>query len=422
VRNAVADRSRRIPPKDVDVELPPSTGGDGGGVFDEVWTVGGRLCVRESEIDSNVHDRPLSAIEVRVSARDRDSGPWRDGGTASTGADGSFLVRDGNHGKSRFLRVRARLVGPDLEVSDLASSDRLDTPWRTIWESTGPLEGSAVSIGTRVFAPGGAGDLGNPSFRRQALVWYVLRTAIDRLEAEDPWFAMNRKICMHQGNGDTDWQPHTVLHRFMHLWRRDHSHGTVDLQTLGTQENPNVAFAEGCAAWASDALRHELWGTRMRRPLNRRYVASELGLATPERVEKSRLAVESALRMLNVDDNRGWWSHLFGTAEAYPGSRPKGHPDGWTEVGIAGLGERDVPAGAHSLSFWDVLRTFRACPVNGWDTDLEVGNADHGIVRFIDRVADIHHLGENVRTMLKRCIDPLATDEPRDALPLRRSA
>ena len=56
------------------------------------------------------------------------------------------------------------------------------------------LDGPSVSVGTRVFAAGNALDLGNETFRRQALIWYVLRTAIDRLQQEDSWFEMNRKI------------------------------------------------------------------------------------------------------------------------------------------------------------------------------------------------------------------------------------
>jgi len=85
----------------------------------------------------------------------------------------------------------------------------------------------------------------------------------------------------------------------------------------------------------------------------------------------------------------------------------------WTISGRPCVREKEI---------WDVLRTFRASPAAGWDTDLQVGNVDYGIVRFIDRAVDIHHLGDTVRTMLKRCIDPLATDEPRDALSVRQSA
>ena len=141
-------------------------------------------------------------------------------------------------------------------------------------------------MGTRVFAAGNALDLGNATLRRQALIWYVLRTAIDRLESEDAWFAMNGKIAaiypahvvsdrgravLRQradpddlpapGPARHDWQPDVVLHEFMHLWNYDHNTGTInwvgalcsrrgnpiDLSTHAYQENPNVAFAEGFA-------------------------------------------------------------------------------------------------------------------------------------------------------------------------------
>ena len=63
----------------------------------------------------------------------------------------------------------------------------------------------------------------------------------------------------------------------MHLWNYDHNHGTInwlgavcslrgehpiDLTTHNTQENPNVAFAEGCSEWASNALLNAVWGVR----------------------------------------------------------------------------------------------------------------------------------------------------------------
>ena len=138
-------------------------------------------------------------------------------------------------------------------------------------------------------------------------------------------------------------------------------------------------------------------------------------------VEKSDLGVESGLRMLHVGDDRGWWSHLFGTTDAYPVNQDDddgdGVPDHLEEVGVKHrLDKRRLPPGADNLSLWDVLRTFRASPGDGWDTDLQVGNVDYGIVRFIDRAVDIHELGEDVRLMLKRSLDPLATDEPFEAL------
>ena len=80
------------------------------------------------------------------------------------------------------------------------------------------------------------------------------------------------------------------------------------------------------------------------------------------------------------------------------------------------LARRVVPSGKDHLSVWDIMRAFRANPATKWDTDLQVGNVDYGIMRFVDRVVDIYMLGEDVRVMLKRCADPLATDEPYEAL------
>jgi hypothetical protein len=469
-RKADPRRVGRLSIPDVQQELPPGGGGgSGGGGAGKAWTISGRLRVRESEVlgDGDTQDRDLKGIEVKVSASDLTSdGPWTDWGTVRTDATGSFSLKESNNGNTRFFRVQARLSSSDLEVNDskvddLVSLDLLDTNWRTVWKSESQREGPAVPVGTRVFAAGGSYDLGNETFRRQALIWYVLRMALDRLEAEDPWFALKgrfaaiypahpiggtsytngltRMLYLNAGGPDDDWHPGVVLHEFMHLWNYDHNHGTinwlgavcslrgahpVDLDTHAWQENPNVAFAEGFSEFASNALRHELWGVGLNRPLNRRYLTTAARLATLEQVEKSDLGVEHALRVLRFEQEHGWWSHLLGSAEAYPPNRPVDAKGETIEpvAGIAGLGARVLPAGADHVSFWDLLRCFRASAANGWDTDLQVGNVDYGILRFIDRVCDIRHLGADVRTMLKRCIDPLATDEPRDVLATKAAA
>src|SRR5262245_38269565 len=101
---------------DVQVETRPQ-GGSGGGGGVKVWTITGRLLVRESEIDGDSHDRPLKGIEVKVSASDIGAdGPWTEWGTVRTDADGDFTVSESNNGRTRFFRVQARLVGPDLTV------------------------------------------------------------------------------------------------------------------------------------------------------------------------------------------------------------------------------------------------------------------------------------------------------------------
>jgi hypothetical protein len=448
----------------------PSTSA-AGDIAHKVWTVTGRLCVRETELPGDgANDRPLKGIEVKVSASNISSlGPWTSWGTVHTGSDGNFTLEETNDGDTRFFLVEARLVSHDLEVNeskldDLASFDLLDENWRTVWKSDGQMHGPKVQMGTKVFGGTGDFDLGVETYRRQALVYYVIRSVIDRLEREDPWFAfdgkvaaiypahciggtsytngLTRMIYLHQANPDDHWHPATVIHELFHMWNYDHNHGTinwlgavcslrgpdpVDLDTHNPHgENPNVAFAEGCSEWASNAVLHRLWGARLEKPYHRRYVTESLGLSTLEMVEKSDFAVASALRLMSYDLNDGWWTHLLGTADTYPDNRVNAdgddtydHPE---ETGVAKLGKRDIPAGDNFVDMWDMLRTFRASPADGWKTDLEVGNVDYGIVRFIDRAVDIHHLGEDVRTMLKRSIDPLATDEPRDMLALTTKA
>src|SRR4029453_4863432 len=122
---------------DVQVETRPGSEGGGGGSA-KVWTITGRLLVRESEIDGDAHDRPLKGIEVKVSASDIGAdGPWTEWGTVRTDADGDFTISETNNGNTRFFRVQARLVGPDLMVEDgtlgdLKSPDLLTQHWRNV--------------------------------------------------------------------------------------------------------------------------------------------------------------------------------------------------------------------------------------------------------------------------------------------------
>jgi hypothetical protein len=400
--------------------------------------------VRESEIDGESHDRPLKGIEVKVSASDIGAdGPWTEWGTVRTDADGDFSLSESNNGRDRFFRVQARLVGAGFAVEDgtlgdLTSLDLLDRNWRTIWKSGTQLEGPAVSVGTRVFASGQPLDLGTATFRRQALIWYVLRAAIDRLEDEDPWFGLGEikavypadsvsgssyngtdRIYLNRGQPDDDWRPDFVLQQLMLLWHDLHTEGSRKLSGY-----PSAAFAHGFARFASNAMMDELWGVRLNRPLSRRAVAVGLELSTLDETESSEPGVDNALRVLRSGERNGWWSHLFGTAQSYPDNRPDddgdGEPDHPDEVGVKyRLDARVLPSGRYFLSLWDILRTFRASPSAGWNTDLQVGNPDYGVLRFIDRAVDIHALGEDVRDLLRRCIDPLAIDEPFESLPKR---
>jgi hypothetical protein len=205
-----------------------------------------------------------------------------------------------------------------------------------------------------VFASGQPLDLGSSTFRRQALIWYLLRSVIDRLEDEDPWFTMNLeikaiwpantitdtsfngsdKIYLHQGQPDDDWHPDFVLKQFMLMWHDLHTEGSRKISGW-----PSAAFAHGFSLFASNALLHELWGIRLNRPLSRRTVAAELALSTLDEIEGSEPGVKNALRLLRCGERKGWWSHLFGTAQSYPDHRPDddgdGDPDHPDEVGVS---------------------------------------------------------------------------------------
>ena len=453
-------------PSNSDTQPPDTTAG---GAPDKVWKISGQLLVRETETDGHVHDRPLKGIEVKVSASDIGAdGPWTKWGIATTKADGKFELNQTNNGADRFIRVEARLVGDDLEVNDsklddLASLDLLDENWRTVWKSNGQVSGPGVPTGSQIFGGSTSFDLGDETYRRQALIWYVLRATLDRFVQEDPWFVLKGKYAaiypahtlggtsytngitrmsyLDVGGEGIDWQPETVLHEFMHMWNYDHNTGTinwlgavcslrghhpVDLSTHGFQENRNVALAEGFSEWAQNALRAELWGIPLNRPYNRRTLAVDpdnrlfgldiLRLTTLEMVQRSDLGVDSVLRLLHTADPNGWWGALFGTRDTYPDHR-LADPD---EVGVKpSLTDRVVPAGKDHLSVWEIMRAFRAHPGTKWDTDLQVGNVDYGIMRFVERVVDIYMLGEEVRLMLERCADPLATDEPYEALEIK---
>ena len=435
---------------DLQVETSDSTGSSssGGGGAPKVWTISGRVRVRESEIDGDSHDRPLKGIEVKVSASDiGGDGPWTEWGIVRTDADGDFAVSEANNGNSRFFRVQARVYGVDLVVedgtlADFGALDLADRNWRTIWKSGTQREGPAVSVGTRVFASGQSLDLGDPIFRHQALIWYVLRTAIDRLKDEDPWFAIGSqtkalypsnpfihdsfnsasRLYLHEHpddeNPEVAWHPAFVLQRFMLMWH--------DFHTVGQREalrgSPNAHFAEGFSLFASNALLHELWGVRLERPLNRRATATELAMSTFDEIEDSDTGVQNALRLLRGSEREGWWSNLLGTAQSYPDNRLDDNGDGQVdhpdEVGVKyRLDKRQLPAEPHSLSLWDILRTFRANPAKGWDTDLDIENPLSSVLWFIDRAVDIHEISEQTRQAIRQWLDPLGTSEPYESLP-----
>lgn len=428
---------------DLRAEAGPGTVGHstGGGGRPAGWTVTGRLRVHETELEGYPVERPLKGVEVRVEASESGpSGPWSAWATTRTGADGGFTATCPAGGTGRFLRVQARLAGPDLGVEDataveLAYPGSADRAWRTIWASDAELAGPDGDLGTRLVASGEPGDLGDAIFRRQALIWYVLRTTIDRLAAEDPWHRIGRPLTVlypARGVGGAscqsgqrlyldrdlpDWKPEGLLFFFWHAWQEFHTSGIRRLTG-----SPSAAFATGFAAFATTAWLHLAWGRRLPRPYSRHHLAAGLELGSLDQVERDELGVRNVLNLLHHGARQGWWSHLFGSAGAYPANRPDddgdGVPDFRYEAGVSyRLDGRRLPSGPDHLTFWQLLRAFKPDPAHGWETALEVGDASCGVLRFLDRVVEIHSLGEPTRRMLRDCVDPLGTTEPYESLP-----
>ena len=61
-----------------------------------------------------------------------------------------------------------------------------------MWKSNGQVSGPGVRPAPNL---GGSTsfDLGDETYRRQALIWYVLRATLDRFVQEDPWFVLKGK-------------------------------------------------------------------------------------------------------------------------------------------------------------------------------------------------------------------------------------
>ncbi|MDQ7991670.1 MAG: hypothetical protein AAGC63_01900 [Propionicimonas sp.] len=403
-------------------------------------TITGRLRVREGELEGYPVDRPLVGVEVVLAVSEGAGGPWSQLRSTRTDASGSFsLTRDGAS-SGRFLQVRVRLAGPDLTIEDgRAAGSPGHGPagqgWQTIWSSGDPRPAGDVVTGDRLVAPGEPDDLGSPVFRRQAVLWYLLRTVLDRLRAEDGWFGLDHRVTVvhpardaaagsrrfgeriQLADGGPQWRPETVLPYFWGCWYELHARRSGHRGGDG----PGAAFAEGFARFATTTVLHELWDRRLDRPANRHYLAAGLAVGTLAELERDPAAVSRALHLLRFGGRQGWWSHLYGTAQSYPLDRPDedgdGSPDHPAETGVMErLDGRVLPAGPHHLSFWEILRSFRADAAHGWATDLDAGGAN-GLLRFLDRTVDIHCLGEDVRTMLRGSIDPRATVEPYELLP-----
>ena len=331
------------------------------------WRVTGKLAVTDAE-DAYANRpvaRPLVGVKVQVAATLYGWGGFTTWDTVETDSAGRFQIVQRKSCSARRFRVWAKLDSADLQVSNGDGGE-----WMLLRDDasntfTRPL--SSNDLGAFTFATGAPGILGDRFAVRRAITWATVALAMDWLEDRDPWLGFRRKLhvrypantpggsswaaidtaYIHADEVSDQWDRGTVMHEAMHVWNYDHNSGITnwlaavigDHSTHSEQENANIAFHEGFAEFAAWQLLQEIDPTR--------YVgyrdASYLAFPTLAQIERNDDAVTSTLALLE---------------------------------------------GA-MMPLADLLLCFRGNAALGWPKDLELGNADAGLLMFLDRCNDL---------------------------------
>lgn len=382
-------------------------------------------------------NQPICGVEVRVQAS-ASVGSWTSWGTTTSQADGSFSLTTTRRDDARLFRAQIRLKGDDLQVrwgsleANLVASlvpSAHNSPWITVWESSHTRRPPTVAVPEVHFAEGASGELGG-DFYRSAVTWYLTRSLMDRLLAEDSWIAFKHKInVIYPGptishdpyaNGvyrsvyipKPTWTVDTVLHEVMHLWNYQHNHGTTNWlfavcgSTVSDQEQPYVAFHEGFADYAMEDILHQIWGFPKILPENRRVMSVNYATTRGalDLLERNHRGVIGALHLLTAQNI---YSLDFGTRD---------EPFvGYTAQRLPLQKGRKCPT-PPNLIFWDVLKVFRADPDAGWPRDWEVGRASYGVFRFFQRASDIlgTRFDADSLALYLSLLDATSTAQPRD--------
>lgn len=405
------------------------------------WEITGRLTVEENEINGSGHTvtRVLAGVEVEVLASN--FGIYDSWGTVRTNADGYFTLRKVKDQSKRKIKVKARFADSTLEINTGALANPADfiSPAIEVFEHAHEVEGPQINVGTRCFRSGASGELGDRDNRRRAIAWYMTKTLMSALAAEDSYFAfagkikviypanvvsgqcyangVTRSVYIHSTAKSDQWDVQTLLHETMHLWNYDHNYGTAnwfgavfcppDLNTHAQAERRPIAFHEGFAEFAAWELLRVLWGgetdsTRIKQlPYTRYALVHDLHLDTVDEVEQSDVGVYRALCLLT---GRALYARKFGDKNTRLESDP--HPLKVTNAFV------DCPDNPQ-VTIWDVLKVFQANPGAGYATEWQVGSNDYGVRRFFERAADVlGNLTDSTKDLLLSLIDPNSTEEP----------
>jgi hypothetical protein len=405
----------------------------------QMWTISGKLRVETADINGVLTNHPVANAEVEVEASN--FGIYASWGTVRTDSSGNFSLRNEKDRSKRKFRIKVRLADDELEVNTgaLAGFENFLSPKIVVFEHANEVEGPTINIGDRTFKTGASGQLGIRTNVRQATTWYLIKTIINKLQAVDSYFdlekvkiiypanvlvsktpyanGITRCAYIHADNNIDWWSAETVAHEFFHLWNYQHNTGTAnwlgavacppDLSTHGEQERRPISFHEGFAKYAAQSVLYELWGgdagSNRSRPLQytRYALVHSLHLDSVDEVERSDEGVYRALALLTTPS---LYQLRFGdkdtSLDTNPFPQSVRHPN------------YECPA-PPALDVWDVLKVFQANSAAGWPTEWQVGNNEYGVRRFFERAADVlSGLDDPTKDLLLSLIDPDNTEEP----------
>lgn len=426
---------------------------DGGFLKDETWSFDGRLMVMDRGTTDTPTRRPLQDVEVEVESSSLADAGWSRWGRATTNAQGRFkLDVQRMTAQPRFIRLRVRFRDDELEISGdmkhALAEGEVRHNWHTVFTSTrklGPKQlpgGDFVFDGAKEQTRGS--DLGDRVSARTALIWYVTRCAQRAIRRRGPWLAFNKRVRVvfpcrafpdswANGAFNTFYiRPEdqsaarlvdVTLHELMHVWNFQHNSGTTnwlaavcDGSTHSPREEPNVAFHEGFAEYAAQALKAELWGAKRGRPFSRRYLYHDEGagykatIRTLEELERWDRGVTSALWLLTAPGPLGVYGYRLGDRH---GASMGAYADDTT---VSERRPYDIPRRT-SLDLWDVMRAFRGREDSRWSKDWQVGRGSYGLLRFLERLSDLNpDFTHAQHQLLLELLDPGSSVEALDTL------
>jgi hypothetical protein len=402
------------------------------------WAIS--ACVQvEDRITQNgsTLNRPVAGITVRPTAATIfDLGFFGRWNAVTTDANGCFQTSRTICGPGaelpRAIKLDVSLRNNTLSVSNpLAFESIVDGGFFRVfddgfWPNRWP---GSHNMGTMRFRPGNGGALGSQIRQRQALTWTTSRLVQAATLARDPWMRFQDPYVIHYpmlfmtglalppiwpnptviliGDGSFD-ELTTLVHETGHAWHYMHNSGIMPniitslingWSTHNCQEDINIGFMEGFAEFfARQIMCEELFdatlcggvypdGARFNNdPSSRRGLLDEgdcnaeqgSGLTTPNRVVRNDDGVTHALQLLVADNFYQRNFQTFASTATQPNPLPA------------------LPAACqwypfNNLSFWDVLRTFRANPALGLNTNFSIANPN-GIEEFYDRFRLVNNL------------------------------